>query len=149
MKNKGYEINFATKEITITKAFAKLAQDFSTPEAAAMEVLMTKYPTFTMKYKEIQKKANKESYSGLSLNVMKAFFESRIRMEKAKMEESEEITEEMTKELEKREKEQEAFQNVLKVVGKGKYATVKKWFLDNFKVEYQKWSITTEYNVAA
>lgn len=153
MKNKGYEINFAAKEITITKAFAKLAQDFTTPEAAAMEMLMAKYPSFTMKYKEIKKKANKESYSGLSLGVMKAFFESRIRMAKTKIEEAEEMTEEMlaemTKELEKREKEQEAFQNVLEIVGKGKYATIKKWFLDNFKKEYQNWSITEEYNVAA
>lgn len=149
MKNKGFEIDFAAKEITITKRFAKLAQDFSTPEAKEMELLMTKYPAFTMKYKEIQKKANKESYSGLSLDVMKAFFESRIRMAKDKMKESEseEVTEEMKKELEKREKEQEAFLNVLKVVGKGKYATIKKWFLDNFKAEYQEWSITTEYNV--
>lgn len=135
MKIKGYEINYAAKEIIITKRFAKLAQDFTSEESRVMETLLTKYPNFTMKYKEIDRKENKETYSGLSLAVMSAFFNSRIRM--AETDEKKAIAQ----------KELEAFESVRAVVGKGNYAKIKKWFIDNFKTEYKTWSITTEYNL--
>lgn len=135
MKNKGYEINYAAKEIIITKRFAKLAQDFTSEESRTMETLLTKYPNFTMKYKEIDRKENKETYSGLSLAVMNAFFDSRIRM--AETDEEKAIAQ----------KELDTFKNVKEVVGTKNYAKIKKWFIDNFRDEYKAWSITTEYNL--
>ena len=139
-----YAINYEKKEITITKTFAKKASQLNTPEARIMRQLRNEYKDFSFVYRQIDKKENKESYAGLNLTTMKLFFESRIRVEK-------ESCKEELKEGEKlnSEKDYEAFENVKKVVGKGKYATVKKWFLDNFKEEYKEWSITKEFNKAA
>ena len=137
MKNRNYEINYATKVITITKRFAKLAQDFSTPEAKEMEMLLEKYPTFAMEYKKIEKKENVEKYNGLSLETMRIFFESRIRVAM-----NEETVAAAKADLEN-------FQRVQQFLGSKQFAKIKKWFIENYREEYKEWSITKEFNKAA
>ena len=138
MNNRGYEINYAEKKIIITKSFAKKAQTLGTPEAETMETLMIKYPNFAMEYKTITKNSSAEKYSGLSLDTMKIFFESRIRIAAA----DKTATEAAQADLER-------FQSVLDFLGTKQYAKIKKWFLENYKEEYKNWSITAEFNKAA
>lgn len=137
-----YTINYETKEITITKTFAKKASQLKTPEAKTMRELRAEYPDFTFTYRKIETNESKESYGGLSFATMQGFFESRIRVEKL---ENKETKEEELSSV----RDYEQYKKVREVVGKGKYATVKKWFLDNYREEYLKWSITNEYNKVA
>ena len=62
----------------------------------------------------LRKKENKESYKGLSIDEMKRFI------------------------LTRPDKERETFEKVLEMASgkQGKYAIVKKWFLDNYKEKY-------------
>lgn len=138
MNNRGYEINYTEKKIIITKSFAKKAQTLGTPEAEIMETLMIKYPNFAMEYKTITKNSSAEKYNGLSLDTMKIFFESRIRVAAA----DEAATEAAQADLER-------FQSVLDFLGTKQYAKIKKWFLENYKEEYKNWSITAEFNKVA
>lgn len=137
MENKNYYIDYTQKVIFIKKRFAKLAQDFSTPEAKEMEMLLEKFPTFTLEYKEIKKNKSAEKYSGLSVGTMRIFFESRIRM--ATTDEKKNAAE----------ADLNQFNNVLEFLGTKQYAKIKKWFLENYKEEYKEWSITDEFNNVA
>lgn len=138
MENKKYHIDYAKKVIIITKSFAKMAQTFGSPEAEIMERLLTKYPDFKMEYKQIKKNNSAEKYSGLSVETMRIFFESRIRVAAA---------DEVAKEV--AQADFERFQSVLEFLGTKQYAKIKKWFLENYKEEYKTWSITDEFNKAA
>ena len=76
MKNsKNYSINFITKEITITKKFAKAAGSLGTPEFKEMMELRKAYPDFNFKMKEINTNDNKKTYSGLTILRMIAVIE--------------------------------------------------------------------------
>lgn len=71
---------------------------------------------------------------------MGMFFDSRIRVVKAKNpEEKEKLSVEI---------DREAFLKVKELTKgtKGRYATIKKWFLKNFGEEYLKWSKTDEFD---
>lgn len=118
MKNnttsKGIKVNVVTKEIIITKAFEKAASQIGSKEYEEMVKTLQDFPEFVVKYKEIKKKANKNSYKGLTIDEMKRFVSTRSTAE------------------------QETFDKVLKIASgqRGKYAIVKKWFLDNYKEIY-------------
>lgn len=115
-KNTNYTINFETEEIIITKKFGKAASQIGTPEFKVMQQLRKEFVGFSFVYKTIEKKENKKSYKGLSIEEMTRFLSNRT------------------------EEEQEMFQKVLAVAAnkQGKYAIVKKWFLDNYKDAYSK-----------
>ena len=112
---KGYEINYAAKEIIITKKFNKAAGIIDSDEYKIMLALRKDFADFSIKTKSIEKKENKVSYKGLSIEEMKRFIAANRSKE-----------------------EQELFEKILKLQEgkKGKYATVKKWFLDNYKEIY-------------
>lgn len=112
---KGYAINFVAKEIIITKRFSKAAGVIDSDAYKIMLSLRKDFPDFKIVIKPIEKKENKVTYKGLSIEEMKRF-----------------ITANRSKE------EQELFKKILKLQEgkKGKYATVKKWFLDNYKEIY-------------
>ena len=112
--NNGIKVNVVTKEIIITRAFEKAASQIGSKEYEEMVKTLQDFPEFVVKYKEIKKKANKTSYKGLTINEMKRFVSTRS------------IT------------EQEMFDKVLELANgqRGKYAVVKKWFLDNYKEVY-------------
>lgn len=113
--SKGYEINFETKEIIITKKFSKAAGVIDSDAYKIMLALRKDFADFAIKTKAIEKKENKVSYKGLSIDEMKRF-----------------ITANRSKE------EQDLFVKVLELQEgkKGKYAIIKKWFLDNYKEIY-------------
>ena len=110
----GIKVNVVTKEIIITKAFEKAASQIGSKEYEEIVKTVQDFPEFVVKYKEIKKKANKTSYKGLTINEMKRFVSTRST------------------------EEQEVFNKVLELANgqRGKYAIVKKWFLDNYKEVY-------------
>jgi len=71
--NRNYYVDVVAGEIVITKNFAKAASKVGTKEFNEMVTLKKSYPEFTFKYKEIAKKADKITYSGLTVNKMRAF----------------------------------------------------------------------------
>lgn len=117
MKNtKGYEINFETKEIIITKAFQKAAGIVNTDEYRDLVTLRKDFGDFAIKLKTIEKKENKVSYNGLSVYKMKAAISY----------------------ISKSEEEVKLFEKYMEIYEgqKGKYATLKKLFLDKYKAQY-------------
>lgn len=122
---KNYTINFETETIIITKKFAEAAQVLASREAKELKALRTEYPSYKIEYKTINKKENKKSYKGLTLAAMKDYLGTREDSKEA-LEEYKRVIE-MTKEKHKE---------------KGKYAIVKKWFLDKYREDYEKFSIT-------
>lgn len=115
-KNTNYTINFEAEEIIITKKFGKAASQIGTPEFKVMQQLRKEFAGFSFAYKTIEKKENKKSYKGLSIDEMTRFISNRT------------------------DAEQEMFKKVLAVAAniQGKYAIVKKWFLDNYKEAYSE-----------
>ena len=113
-KNTNYTINFEAEEIIITKKFGKAASQIGTPEFKVMQQLRKEFTGFSFVYKTIEKKENKKSYKGLSIDEMKRFVSTRT---------DEEI---------------DMFEKVLALASnkQGKYAIVKNWFLDNYKEDY-------------
>lgn len=112
---KGYAINFVAKEIIITKRFSKAAGVIDSDAYKIMLSLRKDFPDFEIVIKPIEKKENKVTYKGLSIEEMNRFITAN-----------------------RSEEEQELFKKILKLQEgkKGKYATVKKWFLDNYKEIY-------------
>ena len=123
MKNtKGYAINFETKEIIITKAFQKAAGIVNTDEYRDLVTLRKDFGDFAIKVKTIEKKENKVSYNGLSVYKMKAAISYITNNEEA---------------VKLFEKYVEVYKGQ-----KGKYATLKKLFLDKYKEEYNALNAT-------
>ena len=79
-----------------------------------MQQLRKEFTGFSFVYKTIEKKENKKSYKGLSIDEMKRFISNRT------------------------DEEMDMFEKVLELASnrQGKYAVVKKWFLDNYKEAY-------------
>ena len=113
-KNTNYTINFEAEEIIITKKFGKAASQIGTPEFKVMQQLRKEFTGFSFVYKTIEKKENKKSYKGLSIDEMKRFISNRT------------------------DEEMEMFNKVLALASnrQGKYAIVKTWLLDNYKEDY-------------
>lgn len=111
---KGYEINYAAKEIIITKQFSKAAGVIDSDEYKVMLVLRKDFTDFNFVIKKIEKKEDKVSYKGLSIDEMQRFVNTKSK------------------------EDQEMFSKVRKLAEgkKGKYAVVKKWFLDRYKENY-------------
>lgn len=121
MKNtREYTINFAEKEIIVTKKFYKAANIYGSDAYEIMTGLVKDFPEYTITAKTIDKKENKVSYSGLTVYKMQAAVQVIAGVEKA-----------------------EFFQKQAKVYEgeKGKYATVKKIFLTSYKEKYKKLTI--------
>ena len=111
---KGYVLNLVEGKIVMTKRFEKKAMVFGSNEYKVLIGLRKDFPEFKFEVKEIKKKDNKKSYEGLTIEEMKRFISTRSKEEYA------------------------SFEKVLKIAEgkKGKYAIVKKWFLDNYKEVY-------------
>lgn len=118
MKNTttNYTINAAKKEIIITKKFEKAANTIGSKEYSDLVTLMRDFPEFRITVKEIKKKANKKTYSGLTMEEMRRFVKTRSN------------------------KEIDLFEKVIAIAEhkKGSYAVTKKWFLNHYKDEYAK-----------
>lgn len=116
MKTNGVSFNHAAKEIIITKAFEKAANKIGSTEYNELVKIRRDFPDYTIRRKEIEKNTSKQNYKGLTVQEMKRFIATRSEKEVALFERVCEIAE--TKQ--------------------GKYAVIKKWFLDHYKKEYEK-----------
>ena len=116
MKTNGVSFNHAAKEIIITKAFEKAANKIGSTEYNELVKSRRDFPDYTIRRKEIAKKDNKKSFKGLTVEEMRRFL-STIGEADVKL-----------------------FERVCEIAeGKqGKYAVIKKWFLDNYKEAYEK-----------
>ena len=87
-----------------------------TPEFEIMQQLRKEYADYKFQYKTIERNENKETYKHLTIDEMKRFLSTREDSQSALVQ----------------------FARVENVVGnrKGKYAVIKKWFLKNYKEEY-------------
>ena len=114
---RNYTINVIAKEIVMTKAFEKKASKVGTDEYNELVALMRDFPTFTIKVKDIKKKAGKKTYKGLTVAEMRRFIAT------------------------VGEKEVRVFDKVVEIAKQrhqtGSYAVVKKWFLNNYKDLYE------------
>ena len=111
---KGYELNLVEGKIILTKVFQKKACVYGSDEYTVLVGLRKDFPEFKIELKEITVNENKKTYEGLTIEEMKRFISTRSKEEYA------------------------SFEKVLKIAEgkKGKYAIVKKWFLDNYKEVY-------------
>ena len=116
MKTNGVSFNHAAKEIIITKAFEKAANKIGSTEYNELVKIRRDFPDYTIRRKEIAKKDNKKSFKGLTVEEMRRFL-STIGEADVKL-----------------------FEKVCEIAeGKqGKYAVIKKWFLNNYKEAYEK-----------
>ena len=108
--------NHATKEIIITKAFETEANVIGSAAYDELVRIRKDFPDYTIRRKEIARKENKKSFKGLTVDEMRRFL-STIG-----------------------EADVELFEKVCKIAeGKqGKYAVIKKWFLNNYQEAYEK-----------
>ena len=116
MKTNGVTFNHAAKEIIITKAFEKAANKVGSTEYNELVKIRKDFPDYTIRRKEIARKDNKQSFKGLTVEEMRRFL-STIGEADVKL-----------------------FERVCEIAeGKqGKYAVIKKWFLNNYKEAYEK-----------
>lgn len=116
--NVRFNINFAKKEITGSKASFKKAGKGFGPEYEELAGKIAKHPTFALVEVEPKKRSNKkkETYEGLNENFMKNYI---ITLADSK----------------KYLAELEAVKKKAKDMGKSVYPLMKKWFLDTFSVE--------------
>ena len=116
MKTNGVTFNHAAKEIIITKAFEKAANKIGSTEYNELVKIRKDFPDYTIRRKEIEKNTSKQSHKGLTVKEMKRFISTRD------------------------EKEVVLFERVCEIAEnkQGKYAVIKKWFLNNYKDEYEK-----------
>ena len=115
MKTKGINFNHAEKEIIITKAFEKAANVIGSTEYRELVRIRKDFPDYSIKRKEITKNENKQAHKGLTIKEMKRFLATRS------------------------EKDTLLFEKVCEIAEhkQGKYAVIKKWFLDHYKKEYE------------
>ena len=111
-KNAGYVINYEDNTITLTKAFAKQAQNPATKEFRELAKLHKNFPEFTITKRTAKVNYDKEVHSGLSIPWMTNYIKTYIKDEAA-VAEFEEV---------------KAFYRGMS----GYYGRVKGWFLNKY-----------------
>ena len=110
---KNYTINHATQSSIMTKAFAKAASKYGTPEYAEIMALRRDFPMYEVKQREAKKAMEKKTYAHLTYKRMEVYIRTMYG---------------------ERSPQEETYQKV-RVLSKsqsGAYAYVKKWFLASF-----------------
>ena len=111
-KTAGYVINYEDNTITLTKAFAKQAQNPNTKEFRELAKLHKNFPEFTITKRTAKVNEDKEVHSGLSIPWMTNYIKTYIKDEDA-VAEFEEV---------------KAFYRGMS----GYYGRVKGWFLNKY-----------------
>jgi len=116
INSNGINFNHTTEEIIITRRFEKAATVYNSAAYNTLVAYRKDFPTYKVRVKEIKKNKNKVSYKGLSIEIMKDFIE-RTNPDNLS-----------------------TFDKVVRIASKrqGKYALIKKWFLENYKEAYTK-----------
>jgi len=119
-QNHGYEVKFADQKIIVTKKFAKAAGVVGSVEYAELAKVRHDFPDFAVELREIKKKEGKRTYGKLSYKAMIDF-----------------ILEKEGEDGLKTIAEFENLRHLAKVLNiKGQYASMKSWFLDRYKDEF-------------
>lgn len=127
-KKANYEIKHIEMEIIVTKKYYKAAGILNSPEYKELMDIKAKHPDYTIRLREIQKKANKKSYRNLTYENMKAFIMAKETDEKVRAMRLKQF--DTTMELAK--------------VQRGKYAYMKNWFLKLYGDVYKTDESTEE-----
>ena len=110
-------IQIKNNQIMITKAFAKNAYCFGTPEYEMLQTVRRDYPNFPVVQREIKKNTKVDHYKGLNYEYMKWYIGQYETQEKKAL---------MLKAL-------DDLIAISKCHSNGKrYATIRNWFLDNY-----------------
>lgn len=116
MKNStaNFRINAVEGTIEMTNKANKAIQNIGSEEYLEFVQLRKDFPDFRVVVKSIKKKTGKKSYKGLSIEEMKRFVATKGKAEA------------------------ELFDKVITLAKtkNGSYALIKKWFLKNYKDEY-------------
>ncbi len=116
----GYEVKFADQKIIVTKKFAKAAGVVGSAEYTELAKVRHDFPDFAVELREIKKKEGKRAYGKLTYKAMIDFI-----LEKEGIDAYIVIA------------EMENIKKLCRVLkSKGEYATVKSWFLDRYKDEF-------------
>ena len=108
--------NHAAKEIIISKGFEREANVINSNAYLELIRVRKDFPDYTIKRKQIKKNASKQSYKGLTIDEMRRFLST------------------------VGEKDAVLFEKVVEIAStkQGKYAIIKKWFLNNYQEAYEK-----------
>ena len=110
-------IQIKNNQIMITKAFAKNAYCFGTPEYEMLQTVRRDYPSFPVVQREIKKNTKVDHYKGLNYEYMKWYIGQYETQEKKEL---------MLKALEE-------MIDISKCHSTGKrYATIRNWFLKTY-----------------
>lgn len=134
-KIENYTFNQFDKTITLTKKFSKAASIMGTAEFKELMGLMEKYPSYTLKVREIQKPEKKETYKGLTAKKMREFISWQYR----------EDTETMKIKINEFDTLEKFYDDFHKTE---KHSAMKAWFLKNHKEEYLDWEKAMEKKAA-
>ena len=113
MKNL-FTYDFINRTIVASKATLKKASNPGTAEYKALMEMIAGQPTFRVAEKVIEINRSKETYSGLTYELMERFIDSQESAEQTK-------------------KVYEAVKKYAKTAGRSVYPITKKWFLNKFK----------------
>lgn len=119
-KTNAYTINHEAKTITITRDFAKRSGIINSDEYKLFVQFRTDYPEYKVLKRTADTNKSKNTYNGLTLEKMEKYLETRSNADEALA----------------------AFE-AAKAYYKGQsayYAKIKKWFLDNYKVDFEKYA---------
>ena len=116
MKNINYYFNHETKEIIITKAFLKDSSVIGSAAYKELLKLKTDWSDYTIKVREIKKNDSKKKYKGLTIEEMRRFVATRSEEELKLFDKACVIAENK----------------------QGKYAIMKKWFLNKYQKDYDE-----------
>lgn len=134
-KIENYTFNQIEKTITLTKKFSKAASVMGTAEFKELMGLMEKYPSYTLKVREIKKPETKETYKGLTAKKMREFitwqYRADIETQKVKIDEFDTL--------------KKFYDDFHKAE---KHSAMKAWFLKNHKEEYLNWEKAMEKKAA-
>ena len=72
----GLRIDFAKKEIIMSRSFEKRASVVGTEEYKSLQMVRNDYPSFSLVRKHIKKAPNKETYAGLTYAYMEDYIQS-------------------------------------------------------------------------
>ena len=113
MKNL-FTYDFINRTIVASKATLKKASNPSTAEYKALMEMIAGQPTFRVAEKVIEINRSKETYSGLTYELMESFIDTQENAEQTK-------------------RVYEAVKKCAKAAGRSVYPITKKWFLNKFK----------------
>lgn len=121
---KNYQINLATKTLTLSKAFLRKASVVGSNEYIDLVALRKDFDGYTITVKTIKKKTDKKKHEGLNYKRMGKYIELTNGVDSPAM---------------------RAFEHIkaLATTQSGQYAYVKKWFLKSFP-DYDKTQVWTQ-----